>query len=816
MSTHNQQPQPDEADLSASLSTQIQFIEGARAQLQKNAEKQTRAQPILTLITGAIWGSCLLAALAMMITVYGLVTGFTPMWAVAMVGVIGVGLGAAWFLKNNLNTQALHNSTSQLLTELEQKLEQVSDVQWELSESEERYKDLLDAQKDIIIRRDTKGTLTYANKPFTEIFGNQSNCQVGKKFAPSIIEGEQPKTLQFAPGQGRRSYQQKLMTKHGSRWYLWEEFVTHDPSLNIKEVQSIGRDITEQKRTENELQRARQQAESANKAKGQFLATMSHEIRTPMNGILGMTGLMMDTSLTPNQKTYCRAINSSAKSLLSLIDQILDFSKIEAGKLELDHQPFDVRETAQSVIELLAPRAHDKDLQIAWVIDQTLPKTFIGDEGRIRQILTNLIGNAIKFTNEGGITVEICDDAKPSKAKHLLERPSLAERHPFSITVKDTGIGLSQAAKKTIFGEFEQADSSHARRFEGTGLGLAITKRIVEKMQGSIELTSQLDQGSEFQIKLELQSKPEAGRLYHAHQLPDLPHNILIVGKLEIEMQALVHTLSNAGMCAVHCKGEAALQELTNAGKKGLPIDTLIMDTQTAHTRSAKLLTELERQLKINNSNQPPIKIVLLDVSESGEFQKLHEQGIDAYLTRPVRAVSLFARLNQDYHSDNPNSMEAVLLPSPNVNGATKASTILLAEDNEINALLARTILQKLGATVIEVSNGKAALEKVQEINNAGEELDYILMDIHMPEMDGFSATREIRDYLKNQADTVSKDVPILAMTANAFPEDREKCLQAGMNDHIAKPFEAEQLQEMLDKWQLRPGHSLKTRTISR
>ena len=799
-------------------SNNAQLIERARRELQQRAAASPKNQRTLKIMQAISISAAGAATLLLIIALTNVLIIGTPLWALTALCAIGIGGGAAWGLKNTIDAKKDNQTTAALLSKLEQKLEQVSDAHWELSESETRYRDLLDGQKDIIIRRDLKGNLTYANKPFMQTFaasnGRDKGPEIGKPFAPNVLEGkevlegEQAEGLSITAPKGRRSTKQLLMTKNGPRWFLWEEFATRDQSLDIQEIQSIGRDITEQKRAEEELQRAREQAETANKAKGQFLATMSHEIRTPMNGILGMTGLMMDTSLTPNQKTYCRAINSSAKSLLSLIDQILDFSKIEAGKLDLDDQPFDLRETVQSVIELLAPRAHDKNLEIAWVIDQTLPKTFIGDEVRIRQILTNLIGNAIKFTEQGGITIEIADGNRPTKTEHLLMGRELSTSHPLTITVKDTGIGLSQAAQKTIFSEFEQADNSHARRFEGTGLGLAITKRIVEKMHGSIALTSDVGKGSAFTINVELKSNPDAGRIYQAHQLPELPHNILIVGNLPIEMQAMVRTLTAAGMNAHYVTPPDALNELISAGKKGLPIDTLITDTATALARIDKLSTELDEQLRVNDSPRQAIKIVMVDVSERGEFQNLQAKGMDAYLTRPVRPVSLFARLNQDYSPGETNplmSLPGERAANPRgqmIQNSDHPSTILLAEDNEINALLARTILQKLGAKVIEVTNGKAALECVEARNESGEAIDYILMDIHMPEMDGFTATKEIRSYLTANANSITPEVPIIAMTANAFPEDREKCLKAGMNDHIAKPFESDQLLEVLGKWQ--------------
>lgn len=699
------------------------------------------------------------------------------------------------------------NTDNTLVDELHQQVEHFSDVQWELRDSESRYRDLLDCQNDIIIRRDKNGLLTYKNSAFNRQFGivdDQDDDAIGLEFSPHITAGDPTPPLEFEIGQGRRSYTQRLATTFGLRWFTWEEFAIRDNALNIIEIQSIGRDVTEQKQVEDELQEARDQALSANKAKGQFLATMSHEIRTPMNGILGMTGLMMDTRLSAEQKTYCRAINSSTKSLLSLIDQILDFSKIEAGKLELDNQPMELREVAQSVIELLSPRAHDKNLQLAWYIDPSLPQTLIGDEVRIRQILTNLIGNAVKFTSEGGITIDILNKSKNEAVSAHFAKPKEAGEQNIRIKVKDTGIGLNQSAQKTIFGEFEQADSSHARRFGGTGLGLAITKRIVEKMNGTIEIKSEPGEGSEFIVDIVMQRPENAGHLYQSYDLPERPHRILIAGDLNLEMKAISRTLSGAGMSTSICTGAEALRKINSSGKAGTPYDILIMDTQTAQNRLGKLRKSLTHQLEINESNMPLQTIVVMDVSERGEFPAMQDQGVNSYLTRPVRAVSLFARINAEptthYHkTSHEKTVTDTETSSTYVNAAKP--TILLAEDNEINALLARTILSKLGANVEHVINGEKALEKVQEFNEQGKALHYILMDIHMPEMDGFTATEKVRNYLQEENGSVAANIPIIALTANAFPEDREKCLAAGMNDHLAKPFEYDQLREILEKW---------------
>ena len=744
-----------------------------------------------------------------------LVSSKATIWAAFSLVSIFAMFASGGFIYLLTKSQISKHQTTNLVDELNEQVEQFSDVQWELRDSEARYRDLLDCQNDIIIRKNLSGELTYTNSAFNRQFSHLPDVKIGKKFSPTILDGDDTPALTFKAGQGRRNYTQRIATPLGLRWFEWEEFAIRDNDLNIVEIQSVGRDITDQKQAEDELQEARDQALHANSAKGQFLATMSHEIRTPMNGILGMTGLMMDTKLTAEQKNYAKAINCSAKSLLSLIDQILDFSKIEAGKLELEEQPLDIREIAQSVVELLAPRAHEKKLQMAWYIDPTIEETLMGDEVRLRQILTNLIGNAIKFTDAGGIALEILDAEKRQYGAHYFEQPNSRKTQKIKIIVRDTGIGLSKAAQKKVFDDFEQADSSHARRFGGTGLGLAITKRIVEKMNGSISLTSEqatkprssLNKmaGTEFVVEVELDRAEKSTHLYHSFTVPDELHNILLVGDLNIEMKAIKKTLAASGVMSDYCNSKNAMMKLSKAGKIGQPYDTLILDTKTAKSVIQKLKTEMNKHLdKAENMREAKI-IVVMDVAERGGFAKLQQQGVNAYLTRPVRPISLFARINADYATSKTNGATTTSLNKSEVRATHEEEaqpTVLLAEDNEINALLARTILSKMGLDVIHVKNGEEALKRVKKHNEGNKKIDYILMDIHMPEMDGFAATKAVREYLTNKERSIPKDIPIIALTANAFPEDRENCLAAGMNDHLAKPFEQDQLKELLLKWQ--------------
>ncbi len=290
---------------------------------------------------------------------------------------------------------------------LERGLEGLKDIQWEIRENEARYRDLLDNQADLILRRDAQGRLTFVNQAFCRVFGVDRNAVLGRPFAPRVLAGD--KATPLAPGGAlrRQCYAQEIETASGPRWFEWEEHAVQAHEAAIPEVQCLGRDITERRSDEAELKEARKQAEAANRAKSRFLAAMSHEIRTPMNGILGMTSLLIDTELSLEQRTYANAIERSARTLLTLIDEILDFSKIEADKLQLNSVPLAIDECVQGVVELLAPKAYEKGIDIAWAVDPSLPRSLLGDEVRVRQIVTNLVGNAIKFTDSGGVLVTV-------------------------------------------------------------------------------------------------------------------------------------------------------------------------------------------------------------------------------------------------------------------------------------------------------------------------------------------------------------------------------------------------------------------------
>lgn len=663
----------------------------------------------------------------------------------------------------------------------ERGIESLKDLQWEMRENEARYRDLLDSQQDVIMRRDKEGRLTFVNRSFARVFGVDARTVLGTKFDLKPLAGEAPGEFDPACGASRRSFVLQIETGQGPRWFTFEDYLVDGG----KELQSVGRDITDQHTAELALQDARDQSEAANRAKSRFLAVMSHEIRTPMNGIMGMTSLLIDTDLNAEQATYARAIDQSAKTLLSLIDEILDFSKIEAGRLELTGAPFSVDELVQSVVELLAPRAHDKGLEIGWFIEPGLPRRLVGDETRLRQILLNLVGNAVKFTEAGGVTIEVA----------AAREAGLGSALPLAFFVRDTGIGLTDDDRHRIFAEFVQADNSSARRFGGTGLGLAISKRLPRAMGGDIAVESVPGEGASFTVSVQLATVGEA-----AHALDQAPgrlsrQKVLLVTAKRIEGRLLQRYLEASGHIVDMPAYLAGVAGGLAASADMAGYDTVLVDASIGVAAARRLLDAASGGKRARG-------MVLIEVSERGLLKDFRRIGFDSYLIRPVRPSSLLVQLGSrraeqgkpdDAHRPAPESPSVLRLP---------ARRVLLAEDNDINALLGSRMLEQLGASVTRARNGHEAVAAVRTMLAPGAAAyDLVLMDVQMPEMDGLAATAELCGLFGRPGAGSAKRPPIVALTANAFAEDRQACLDAGMDDYLAKPFDRSDLAAVLARW---------------
>jgi two-component system, sensor histidine kinase and response regulator len=540
-------------------------------------------------------------------------------------------------------------------------------------------------------------------------------------------------------------------------------------------------DVLERRRAEAALRKssealkeARDAALSAAKLKSQFLANMSHEIRTPMNGVLGMTEILLNTELAPRQREFAETIQSSANALLAIINDILDFSKIEAGMLRFENAPFNLHRTAENVIDLFAQPARKKDLELALLIEEEVPVSVKGDPFRLRQVLTNLLSNAIKFTDKGEVVL---------RCRKLSES---AGTTTVRFEVSDTGIGVAPEDQKLLFSPFVQADGSTTRRFGGTGLGLAICKELVTGMGGTIGMESTPGVGSTFRFTAKF--APVETLVTAAQVAGDLRNvRVLLVDDNATNRKILHYQVTSWGMRdSSASSGPGSLNALRRAATQGDPFAIVILDTHMPELSGIQVVELIRADPKIAS-----VKVVLLTSMEPGELSESIHGEIDAFITKPVKQSQLFETLcaalgiKAERPMALPDKTESL---SSTV--ADKRLRILLAEDNEVNQQVALYQLRMLGYHADLALNGVEALKLFDK-----NQYDVVLMDIHMPELDGYATTAEIR-----RREGQAKHTPIIAMTANALPEDREKSLAAGMDDHLAKPVQARGLVLALER----------------
>jgi PAS domain S-box-containing protein len=663
-----------------------------------------------------------------------------------------------------------------------------------LRETESKWRQLAQTAPNVIVSLDRDGNILFINRPAAgakqveELIG--TNCydyippEQHEKFRQAVeyvFQTQQPTAFEIAA----RGVDGIL------RWWA-SHFGPVIVNGQVTGATVISTDITASKEAEEALRNAKEAAEAASRAKSEFLANMSHEIRTPMNGILGMTDLTLDTDLSREQRDYLNMVKLSAESLLTVINDILDFSKIEAGKLELDSVPFDLLDHVGDTMKTLALRAHKKGLELVCHVHPEVPPVIVGDPGRLRQLLVNLVGNAIKFTEQGEVVLEVSSPGlvsppavEPTGATGAAPRAPEVTLH---FAIRDTGIGIPAEKQRAIFDPFVQADSSTTRRYEGTGLGLAISYRLVQMMGGRIWLESKVGQGSTFHIVVPLGLPSESAQpslLSQRVRLRGLP--VLVVDDHAINRSILEQILTKWEMKpTMAASGPAALEEMKRASAAGEPYPLILLDAMMPGLDGFALVEQIMQYPELAGAT-----IMMLSSSgHSGDAARCRKLGVAAYLTKPVKQSELLDAIETCLGKPSLDTEQTLPSPPSRFQEGKRSRHILLAEDNMVNQRLAVRLLELQRHTVVVAGNGREALAAWEQ-----QPFDLVLMDVQMPEMDGMETTAAIRT--KEQG--TGRRIPIIAMTAHAMKGDRERCLAAGMDGYVSKPIRADQLLQAIE-----------------
>jgi PAS domain S-box-containing protein len=648
-------------------------------------------------------------------------------------------------------------------------------------ERERRLSGVLEAANDAFISMDTAGNVTAWNPQAAALFGRSEQDVLGRRLSELVVPEELRAAhdaglaRHVAGGESRVVGTRIQITAQAADQRVFPVELgiwAHDDGSGYS---AFVHDISDRVAAQAELEGARDEALTGSRLKSEFLANMSHEIRTPMNGVIGMSGLLLRTDLDAEQRDFAETVRSSAEALLTVLDDILDFSKIEAGKLDVERIDHDLRTVVEESAALLAARAHEKGLEITCLVDTALPAVLRGDPGRLRQVLLNLLGNAVKFTSTGevGVQARVVDSDEQQVTVEL--------------EVHDTGIGIDPQSLDRLFEAFSQADASTTRRYGGTGLGLAISRQLVELMGGTLTVRSTPGRGSTFTARLPFprsDSEVKAPRAVDLHGLrvlvvDDNATNRLVLDRLLVSWGCLPDAVDGA---------ERGLERLVSAALSGTPYDVMLLDLNMPDLDGYELARRATQDPRLTG-----LRLVMLTSSgQRGEAERAAEVGVAGYLTKPVRSAQLHGVLVTVLGRTPAPTKDVVTTSHPSARG----SRLLLAEDNPVNQKVAQLTLQQLGYAVDVVSDGAQALAAL-----ANGSYDAVLMDCQMPVMDGFAATRELR--LREAA---GPRTPVIALTASAMASDRERCLRAGMDDYLSKPIRSEDLAVVLRRWVVGDG----------
>jgi two-component system, sensor histidine kinase and response regulator len=648
-----------------------------------------------------------------------------------------------------------------------------------LRESEEVFRTLCAAAPVGVFRLDENGGGIYANDRMNEIHGRRTdeiNQDPSSGIHPDDVERVMANRRAHLKHGGRFADQFRYLKANGEIvWVSLQGGPIQDSDQRLKGYVGVLEDITLLREAHEQMREAKEAADAASRAKSEFLANMSHEIRTPMNGIIGMTELALDTELDPSQREYLNAVKYSADSLLTVINDILDFSKIEVGKLSLDPIEFNLRDHLGQAMKILAGRAHDKGLELACFVPPEMPDFVVGDPVRLRQVILNLTGNAIKFTEKGEVVLRVELEARSSEGMSL------------HFTVSDTGIGIPAEKQAIIFEPFSQADTSTTRRFGGTGLGLSISSRLIAMMNGRIWLESEPGQGSTFHFTASfgIASVPSAP----ASADPAILENVrvLIVDDNATNRQILEKSLAYWKMRPTSAAGaEAGMAMLDQARASGAPFSLMVVDCHMPDIDGFMLVEQVQKLPEIKHL----VTVMLTSGGQRGDGQRCKELGIAAYLIKPVLQSDLLEALLRVL---GPRSDRAELMPlitRHSLREARMPLRVLLAEDNVVNQRLALRLLEKEGHRVVVAGDGVKALEALER-----QQFDIILMDVQMPIMDGMEATAAIRERERSSG----AHIPIVAMTAHAMAGDRQRFMSMGMDGYVSKPIHSRDLFDAIE-----------------